>query len=140
MTALLPLVPMAAAVATLALVACTQPSEPQGAVLFAENCTGCHGVSGQGDGPQAAEFDIPVADLTQISARNGGTFPMAEVMSTIDGYTRVQHGDVVMPEFGASLEDGPMVVYDSGDGIPTPTPAALVALAEYVESLQRAPS
>ena len=32
------------------------------------------------------------------------------------------------------------VADDSGDGIPTPTPAPLVALAEYIESLQRTPS
>lgn len=127
-------------VAGLALAAaCTQPSEPQGALLYVENCTGCHGLTGQGDGPLAGDYGIDVPDLTLISARNGGVFPMADVMSTIDGFTRVQHGNVVMPEFGALLEDGPIVSFDSGDGIPTPTPAALVALAEYLETLQRTP-
>ena len=140
MKALLPLAPAAAAVATLALVACTQPSEPQGALLFSENCTSCNGTSDRGDGPLASELTKKPADLTLIAYRNGGTFPMAQVMSTIDGFTRVQHGNVIMPEFGALLSDGPMVTYDSGDGIPTPTPAPLVALAEYIESLQRTPS
>ena len=134
MKALLPI----GLVAGLALAAaCTHPSEPQGALLFAENCTSCHGLSARGDGPLAQDYGIDVPDLTLIAARNGGTFPMTRVMSTIDGFTRVQHGDVVMPEFGAILADGPVVSYDAGDGVLTPTPAPLVALAEYLESLQR---
>ncbi|MGR3801840.1 c-type cytochrome [Marinibacterium profundimaris] len=119
--------------------ACTQPSEPQGALLYAELCVGCHGLSGTGDGPLTADLPVPVADLTTISARNGGTFPMAEVMSTIDGFTRAQHGNLVMPDFGALLEESPTVLYDSGDGISTPTPSALIALAEYLETLQTTP-
>ncbi|MEM8729465.1 MAG: c-type cytochrome [Pseudomonadota bacterium] len=125
--------------AILGITACTQPSRTQGVQLYQDLCVACHGETGQGDGPLAADLDVPVADLTLISARNGGTFPMAEVMSTIDGYSRAQHGNLAMPEFGAFLEDSPTVAFDSGDGIPTPTPSALVALAEYVESLQRAP-
>lgn len=140
MKALLPLAPLAAAIATLTLVACTEPSEPQGALLFAENCAACHGADARGDGPLTKEYEVNAPDLTLIAYRNSGTFPKAEVMSTIDGFTRVQHGNIVMPEFGAVLSEGPVVMYDSGDGIATPTPAALVALAEYLESLQRTPS
>lgn len=127
-------------IAGLALAAaCTTPSEPEGAVLYTELCTACHGASGRGDGPLAADLPIPPSDLTLIAAQNGGTFPMAEVMSTIDGFSRASHGNIVMPEFGALLEDSPTVAYDTGDGIPTPTPSALISLAEYVESLQRTP-
>jgi hypothetical protein len=40
-----------------------------------------------------------------------------------------------MPEFGALLE-GDLIPFDSGDGILTPTPRKLVALLEYIESIQ----
>lgn len=124
---------------TVLAVACTQPSEPQGALLYAELCVGCHGITGRGDGALAADVGVKVPDLTLIAHRNGGTFPMTAVMSQIDGFTRVQHGNVAMPDFGALLGDSPTVSYDTGDGTPTPTPSALIALAEYLETLQRSP-
>jgi mono/diheme cytochrome c family protein len=119
------------------LVACAPQPETVGKSLYQSYCTACHGPAGQGDGPLAADLDRPVPDLTQIAARNGGTFPTARVMNTIDGYTRVREGNVTMPEFGADLQAGPLVMFDSGDGRPVPTPANLVALAEYLRTLQR---
>jgi len=74
------------------------------------------------------------ADLTAISARSGGSFPQAQVMSKIWGYTQ-QNGQV-MPGFAALLE-GDTVLFDSGDGIATPTPLRLVQLGEYLRGLQR---
>ncbi len=88
-------------------------------------------------GPQAASLGRAVPDLTRIAARNGGTFPMIEVMSTIDGYRRARAGNVAMPEFGAYLKDAPMVLADLGDGVLTPTPKPLVDVAEYLASIQR---
>lgn len=35
----------------------------QGQVVFEQNCTRCHGLTGRGDGPQAKGFDPPPADL-----------------------------------------------------------------------------
>ena len=107
-----------------------------GADLYGEFCASCHGAGGRGDGPDAAGMDPKPADLTRISARNGGAFPLAEVMSTIDGYRRAQAGDLAMPEFGVMLEDAPMVLVDTGDGIETPTPAPLLAVAEYLRTIQ----
>ena len=118
-------------------VACAPAPEVSGRSLFMDHCTGCHGATGQGGGTLTAGLDRPVPDLTTISARNGGQFPMAEVMSTIDGYTRRREGNVTMPEFGADLQDGPLLLVDTGDGIKTPTPERLVALAEYLRSIQR---
>ena len=121
-----------------AVAACdlTQPtaSVPTGAEDFATFCVPCHGPGGVGDGPLAAGLVKAPADLTGISARNGGTFPQARVMSKIWGYTR-QNGQV-MPGFAALLE-GDTVLFDSGDGIATPTPLRLVQLGEYLRGLQR---
>lgn len=110
-------------------------TQPTGRDLYMANCAACHGRNANGDGPVIEGLDIAPPDLTGIAARNGGTFPMAQVMSTIDGYHRAEEFKSYMPEFGTMLE-GPTVLFDSGDGRLTPTPAALVALATYLESIQ----
>ncbi len=111
------------------------PSEaiPTGAEDFASYCAGCHGSGGTGDGPDAAGLPMAPANLTTIAARNGGTFPMTRVMAHIWGYA--QEDGRVMPRF-APLLDGNMVLFDSGDGIATPTPIRLVQLGQYVKGLQ----
>lgn len=126
---------LAAAAATLA--ACAPEARVSGRALYDAYCVSCHGATGKGDGPGAAGLPHPPADLTQIAARNGGSFPMVRVMSVIDGYTRRGDRASVMPELGAALQEGPVVLYDAGDGAATPTPANLVALAEYLRGLQR---
>lgn len=119
------------------LAACTPAPEVVGRRIFNDNCTVCHGRDARGNGPISAEFDRPVPDLTLIARRNGGTFPRADVISTIDGYTRLREGTTIMPGFGAALQEGPLVYIDTGDGIATPTPARLVAIADYLRSIQR---
>lgn len=112
------------------------PEAPEGAALFAENCAICHGRTGQGDGPLAKDLALPPPDLRGITRRAGGSFPRAEVLSQIDGYTRTgTSAGPNMPEFGALLRS-PLVPVDTGDGVMTPTPRSLVALMVYIESLQ----
>lgn len=131
------IIPTAAILSAGALAACSPPEpEVTGRALYTEFCQSCHGADGKGGGPDAAGLARAPADLTTISSRNGGTFPLAEVMSTIDGYRRAQEGDLTMPEFGVMLEDSPVVMVDTGDGIPTPTPEPLADVAEYLRSIQ----
>lgn len=123
------------------LIACAamtaMPEPPEGAALFAENCAVCHGSDGRGDGPLASDLHPAPPDLTAISARAGGTFPRAEVLSTIDGYTRGDKaGGPDMPEFGLLLR-GETVPVDTGDGIMSPVPRPLAAILFYLESIQK---
>ncbi len=123
--------------AVLMLGACTaaeMPGPSEGARLFASNCAACHGADAKGAGPEALGIGKVPPDLTQIAARNGGTFPRAQVLSVIDGYRQGSHPDRVMPEFGASL--GGDLVPVEVDGVLTPTPRALAALLAYLESIQ----
>lgn len=126
-----------AALVPILVAACAPQPEAVGKTLYMDHCTACHGPSGRGDGPLAGDLDRAAPDLTLISQRNGGSFPMARVMSVIDGYSRARDGNVTMPEFGIDLQAGPLVLYDSGDGRRTPTPSKLVALAEYLRTIQR---
>ncbi len=99
-------------------------------------CAACHGTNGTGTGEAAAQLDAAPADLTRIAARNGGTYPRGAVMAKIYGYTKTNQHGATMPQFGPLLE-GKTVLYDAGDGIQTPTPWRLVALADYIQSIQR---
>lgn len=119
--------------------ACTLPEgAPTARQDFQTYCAGCHG-TGTAPGPLAQEMKLnptPLADLTKM---NEGNFPEARVMSKIVGYR--EHGRMVgaqpgqMPAFDEML-DGPAVLYDTGDGIPTPTPLRLLKLMEYIKSIQ----
>lgn len=128
---------VAAAMAAVAgLVACQPVPQADGARLYHDFCAGCHGADGRGDGPAAVGLARKPADLTRIAARNGGVFPRVKVMDWIDGFTRSgKHGGQVMPVFDPLLT-GPNVLVDTGNGVVTPTPIQLVALANYVEHLQ----
>jgi mono/diheme cytochrome c family protein len=120
----------------LALVACVErEARPTGAEDFATYCSACHGMSGKGDGDAATTLDRKPADLTRLTAGNGGAFPGTEVMAKIWGYTGGRDGASPMPAFGPLLE-GELMPYDGGDGIATPTPLRLVQLAEHVRALQ----
>lgn len=119
----------------IALAACVGEAPPDGRRLFAENCAACHGADARGGGELAAGLPETPPDLTTLAARHRGVFPRDYVMSTIDGYSRGQHGAQVMPEFGAG-DLGPVVIIEDGDGNGIPVPANLLALADYLATLQ----
>lgn len=108
------------------------PDASEGERLFADNCTACHDYRGTGSAQLVGGQAAP--DLTRISARNGGTFPVAQVLSQIDGYGRGKVSAEVMPEFGELLQ-GDLVPIEV-DGTFTPTPRPLAALLAYLESIQ----
>lgn len=122
----------------LGLAACTatMPTPPVGRALYLDYCSTCHGDAGKGDGPLAGDWDKPPADLTGIARRNGGTFPLAQVMSKIDGYGRSGLKGEAMPEMGQVFQDARQVMVDTGDGTVTPVPEPLFELAEYLRSIQ----
>lgn len=122
-----------------AAAACTpqeMPDVDEGRAAFEANCAMCHGPAGRGDGPLAGDLSVRPKDLSLLTRGNGGAFPVNDVLSYIDGYTRQGREDVEMPEFGLLLE-GPSVPIETGDGIFTPTPRPLAALLAYLESIQR---
>ncbi len=57
----------------------------EGAEIFATYCTACHGVEGRGDGRMAPILTVLPPDLTQLSAGNGGIFPVAQVIFQMTG-------------------------------------------------------
>ncbi|RVT85901.1 cytochrome c [Rhodobacteraceae bacterium CCMM004] len=124
----------ALALALVPLAACA-PEVEVGRALYAERCAACHGPTGLGDGPAATGIAVP--DITTLTARNGGTYPQVYVMAVIDGYNREGEHGSLMPVFGPELAEGDLVGVEVDPGVLTPTPARLVALAAYIETLQR---
>lgn len=122
--------------ACLALSACVQETEVSPQQSFMENCAACHGADGKGGGPAAAGLNPAPPDLTGLSDRNGGVFPRDYVMSTIDGYSRGVHFSAAMPVFGDG-DMGDTVIVENPDGTGTPIPTRLLALADYLESIQQ---
>lgn len=114
---------------------CSPDSGSSGRTVFSNSCASCHGLTGRGDGPLAAELEVKPANLTKIAARCDGLWPMVEVMSIIDGYHRRTLPREKMPIFG-DLAEGKLVPFDAGDGRKIPTPVKLIALANYLETIQ----
>ena len=126
-----------AGLAAAALIAACAPEgrSASGKEVYLSLCADCHGPDGKGDGPTRAGQPAAPADLTGIAARNGGVFPRNQTMGRIYGYTMGKSEDH-MPAFGDLLE-GESIPYDAGDGLQTPTPWRLVALIEYLETIQQ---
>ncbi|RLA41140.1 MAG: hypothetical protein DRQ64_03010 [Gammaproteobacteria bacterium] len=77
------------------------PSVNWGRDLYLNYCVSCHGLNGKGDGPAGLALKSPPADLTQLSARNGGEFPTSQVKRYIEGEALIQaHGSRQMPVWG----------------------------------------
>lgn len=97
-------------------------------LMFNTYCAVCHGKEGQGNGPAAAALAKVPADLTRISARNGGTFPDVRVRRYIEGLDEVAaHGTRDMPMWGGLFN---ALSRDTAR-------LRVAALADYVKSLQQ---
>ena len=104
--------------------------EMDGAALYKAYCATCHGTDGKGFGPMTEWLKIKSPDLTRLSIREGGKFPLARVQRVIAGEENVTsgHGTREMPIWGPVFskvtrdEDlGPMRVYN---------------VAKYLETMQ----
>lgn len=107
-----------------------------GAALFQTHCATCHGAEAKGDGPLGAMLTIAPPNLTALSARNGGTFPLERVLSRIDGTNEVMAHGGPMPLFGLTL-DRPSEVVAAPDGSDVAAPEALIDIASWLQEVQQ---
>lgn len=101
--------------------------------LFEVYCARCHGDAGRGDGVMAPMLDTPPADLTQLAARNGGTYPAGDVIARVHGYPGQFD---VMPEYGPLFADRTVIWRNPETGAAIKTPRALVDLSAYLSTIQ----
>jgi mono/diheme cytochrome c family protein len=96
--------------------------------MFDSYCAVCHGNDATGNGPAAKALTKAPADLTKISARNGGTFPDVRVRRYIEGVDEVAaHGTRDMPMWGTLFQS----LNSDTDQL------RIAALTEYLKSLQK---
>ena len=114
-------------------VAKTSPID--GRQMFTHYCAPCHGVDGKGNGPVTSSLIAKPGDLTQLTKNNGGKFPTAHVIASIEfgQSSPAAHGVRDMPVWGPILNDA--------DAPTSNTRAELKALRErnlesYVASIQ----
>lgn len=127
---------LALSLAALLPVSSALAQDMSGREIYLENCAGCHGEAAMGDGPLAALISIDMPDLTVLARRYGGVFPLVDVVRQIDGRVEMRGHGGPMPVFGAMLS-GASAVVDTAAGDPVITKAAVLAVADYLESLQR---
>jgi mono/diheme cytochrome c family protein len=109
-----------------------QTSAANAKQMFDTYCAVCHGKDAKGGGPAAASLKKAPADLTRISARNGGSFPDVKVKRFIEGLDQVDaHGTRDMPMWGE--------LFRSLDGAGNSGFAQIrvQALNDYLKSLQQ---
>lgn len=115
--------------------ALAEPDLTLGAEVFVGACAACHGEEGRGDGPMRDLITMPVPDLTEISARNGGAFPWLRIVHIVDGRTGLRGHGGPMPLFGAVFA-GDTSVADARDGTPVITSARVLAVVDYLAAIQ----
>lgn len=105
-----------------------------GAQAFQRFCASCHGKAGEGDGPVAASLKSEVPDLTTLSRRRAGQFPVALVRRVVDGTEiRAPHGTREMPVWGREF----YVVQGADEEARWATAGLLDRLVDYVASIQK---
>lgn len=74
----------------------------KGVALFKAYCAACHGTDAKGTGPMSEWLKVKTQDLTRISIRAGGKFPLARVQRIISGEDNINsgHGTRKMPVWG----------------------------------------
>jgi mono/diheme cytochrome c family protein len=104
-------------------------SAADGPAMFRAYCGVCHGTNAEGGGPAAGALKKRPADLTQLSRKNQGKFPILRVEHVIQGADVVEaHGSRDMPVWGA-------VFRTLGDD--ATVKLRIENLTNYLESLQR---
>ena len=106
-----------------------------GKQVFETHCAVCHGLGAYGDGPMAPALLVQPTDLSQLTAQNGGVFPIARIVMRIDGRDPlVSHGSM-MPVYG-SFFDIDSVPLKAETGQPIMTSSPVVDLLAYLRTLQ----
>ncbi len=102
-----------------------------GAKLFSQYCASCHGARAGGEGPMSAALKAKAPDLTLISRRNGGTFPLEKVQAVIAGEKSagLSHGTREMPVWGPVFSQD---ISDRDYG-----KLRIYNVAKYLEELQK---
>ncbi|MEO1678105.1 MAG: c-type cytochrome [Pseudomonadota bacterium] len=108
----------------------------EGGRLFALYCATCHGAAADGAGRSAGILSGAPADLTGLSARNGGRFPVAETVARIDGRAGLEAHGGAMPVYGRFFSGAPVEI-DDPRGAAVSAAAEIADIVAWLETQQR---
>lgn len=104
---------------------------------YLENCAVCHGNDGKGHGPYVEFLRKSPPDLTQLTKRNGGVFPVSRMYETIEGANVPSHGARDMPIWGMDYQIKAAEYYIDVPYDPEPfVRARILMLIEHISRLQ----
>ena len=108
-----------------------------GRAHYHTHCATCHGLEARGDGPMAGAMVLKPANLRELSASNGGVFPLERVIKRIDGRDPlVSHGSP-MPVYGDYFEGVFAVPMKLPSGQPILASQPVVDLVAFLMEIQR---
>ncbi len=106
-----------------------------GAALYDRYCATCHGIDAKGNGPMAPSLLVQPPDLSTLTNRYGGTFPVARIVTRIDGRDPlVSHGSA-MPIYG-DFFSGTDVPAKTETGQPIMTSEPILDLLAWLAQIQ----
>jgi mono/diheme cytochrome c family protein len=129
---------VAALTALIAGAYAAEPAKTMGQREYDGHCAVCPGTAGKGDGPFAGIIETKLPDLTTLSKRNGGVFPVERIYAVLEGTAPLKaHGTSVMPIWGQryrleAAEYYRDVPYDDRPFVR----ARILSLTEYLSKLQ----
>jgi mono/diheme cytochrome c family protein len=121
------------------LSACTPAStdaadaNKRGQLVYAKECSQCHGTRGEGGGPASLGMGVVPPDLIGLKQRNDGYFPREFVSRFVMGLLEKDDPNSPMPDF-ASV--GLRHVYPKGGADGEVLEADFEDLLDYLESIQ----
>ena len=109
-----------------------------GARIYAERCSVCHGALGAGDGAVGELFAVKPRNLALLAMENNKAFPFSEVYQAIDGRRVIAgHGGSEMPIWGPyfmdTAIDDPTINDKNAKYI---TQGRILSLVYYLQSIQ----
>ena len=112
-----------------------QGDAAEGRELFATYCAACHGVEARGDGPMVPVLTMLPPDLTGLSQRNGGVFPVTKAVFQIDGRDPLLAHGADMPLFGEFFQGFDRAIR-AETGQPILTSQPIVDLVAWLQEIQ----
>lgn len=104
---------------------------------YSASCAVCHGHDGKGNGPYGELLQRRPADLSTLTKKNGGTFPVARIYEAIEGANVPSHGSREMPIWGRAYRISAAEYYGDVDYNPEVyVRTRILALIEHLSRLQ----
>jgi mono/diheme cytochrome c family protein len=109
---------------------------------YLNRCAVCHGLQGKGDGSVIDLLKIAAPDLTVLSKKNGGVFPVERVYAIIDGREFASgHGSRDMPIWGDAYKtekaQAGEYFFDVPYNMEMYVRSRILALIDYLNRIQR---